>query len=143
MKNITKQSEIYKKLARKRFYERQIENCRVLVADKQIKKCMEGTHAKEIVNLFRKLTENDQTTAQMEFCTLTDNLFVIILMVILTVLVSVPKCQQEIMDNICMKYIRYYKTFYSSGYAVVKIIQISLVQHTTNEYLNWSTRSKR
>lgn len=143
MKNITKQSEIYKKLARKRFYERQIEDCRVLVADKQIKKCMEGTHAKEIVNLFRKLTENDQTTAQMEFCTLTDNLFVMILMVMLTVLVSVPKCQQEIMDNICMIYIWYYKTFYSSGYAVVKIIQISLVQHTTKEYLNWGTRSKR
>ena len=64
----------------------------MLVADNQIKKCMEGTHAKEIVNLFRKLTENGQTTAQMEFCTLRDNLFVIILMVMLTGLVSVPKC---------------------------------------------------
>lgn len=40
-------------------------------------------------------------------------------------------------------YVRHYKTFYSSGYAVVKIIQISLVQHTTKEYLNRGTRCKR
>ena len=64
----------------------------MLDADKQIKKCMEGPHAKETVNLFRKLTEKDQRTAQMEFCTLRDNLFVMILMAMLTVLVSVPKC---------------------------------------------------
>ena len=76
-KNVTKWSGTYKKPARERFYERQMEDYQVLVDDKQIKTYFESSHAKEAVNFFREPKENDRTITQKQFCTLRDNLFVI------------------------------------------------------------------
>ena len=76
--NLQKAAGTYKKPARERFYERQMEDYQVLVDDKQIKTYLESSHAKEAVNFFREPKENDRTITQKQFCTLRDNLFVII-----------------------------------------------------------------
>ena len=69
-KNVTKWSGTYKKPARERFYERQMEDYQVLVDDKQINIYFESSHTKKAANLFRELKENDRRITQKEFCTL-------------------------------------------------------------------------
>ena len=128
-KNVTKWSGTYKKPARERFYERQMEDYQVLVDDKQIKIYFESSHAQEAANLFRELKENDRRITQKEFCTLRDNLFVIIELgnahrsgVCANMLLSEYN-KREYKDNFWMIYVRHHKTFYSSGHAVVTMTQ--------------------
>ena len=72
-KNVTIWSGTYKKPARERFYERQMEDYQVLVDDKQKKIYFESYHAKEAANLFREPKENDERITQKEFSTLCEN----------------------------------------------------------------------
>ena len=124
-KNVTKWSGTYNKHARERFYERQMEYYQVFVDDKQIKIYFESSHAKEVANLFREPKENDRRITQKEFCTLWDNLFVIIELgnahrsgVCVSMLLSEYN-KQEFKDNFWMIYVCHHKSFYLSGYSVV------------------------
>ena len=124
-KNVTKWSGTYKKPARERFYESQMEDYQVLVDDKQINIYFKSSHAKEAANLFRELKENDRRITQKEFCTLRDNLFIIIELgnahrsgVFANMLLSEYN-KREFKDNFWMIYVRHHKKFYWSGHAVV------------------------
>ena len=119
---VTKWSGTYKKPARKRFYERQMEDYQVLVHDKPIKIYFESSHAKEAANLFSKLKENGRRIRQKEFCTLRDNLFVFIELgdaycssVCGNMLLSEYN-KPEFKENFWMIYVRHHKTFYSRGH---------------------------
>ena len=128
-KNVTKWPRTYKKPARERFYERQMEDYQVLVDDKQIKLYFERYHAKEAGNLFREPKENNGRITQKEFWTLRDNLFVIIELgnahrsgVCSNILLSEYN-KRELKDKFWMIYVRHHKTFYLSDHAVVKMTQ--------------------
>ena len=106
-----------------------MEDYQVLFDDKQIKIYFESAHAKQASNLFRELKENDRRITQKEFCTLRDNLFVIIELgnahrsgIFANMLLSEYN-KREFNDNFWMIYVRHHKTFYSSGHAVVTMTQ--------------------
>ena len=128
-KNVTKWSGTYKKPARERFYEKQMEDYQVLVDDKQIKLYFERYHAKEARNLFREPKENNGRITQKEFWTLRDNLFVIIELgnahrsgVCPNILLSEYN-KRELKDKFWMIYVRHHETFYSSDHTVVTMTQ--------------------
>ena len=101
-----------------------MEYYQVFIDDKQIKIYFESSHAKEVANLFREPKENNRRITQKEFCTLWDNLFVIIELgnahssgVCVNMLLSEHN-NREFKDNLWI-YVCHHKSFYLSGYSVV------------------------
>ena len=71
-------SSQYKKKGTKRYWDRQMEDYEILVDDIQIKKYCESSHAQEAFSIFRELHLKERKLSQSEYCTICENLFVII-----------------------------------------------------------------
>ena len=117
----------YKKPARERFWERQMEDYKILVDDKQIEIYCQSSHAKEASVLFREFNDKSRRITLKEFCILRDNLFVIIELgnahrsgVCANMTMSEFK-SREFEDGYWMIYVMKHKNFYVSGHAVVTL----------------------
>ena len=75
---ITNWSGQYKKKGRERYLDRQMEDYEILVDDTQIEKYCGSSHAQEALSIFRELHLKERKLFQSEYCTVRDNLFVII-----------------------------------------------------------------